>query len=96
MTDIKRTLRADEAYEVMLGHFLMFGRYPSTKHLGQLMGVSLQRAQVYINDLAKLGKIKFSDDGYKVGYDYRALLVKHTNTIKSAWYKDKYGSDVVR
>lgn len=94
--DKKKILRAEEAYKVMLGHFLLYGRYPSTIQLGKLMSVSTQRAQVYINDLARMGMIKFSNDGYKLGYDYRALLVKHTNTIKQAWYKDKYGSDVIR
>lgn len=88
-------MKRDEAFEIMLGHFCLYGRYPSDTQLGAALGVSRQRGEQLINELAKVGKIKFSDDG-SLGYDYRPLLIKHDKAIRKAWLKDKYGMDVLR
>lgn len=87
--------KRDEAYQLMLGHFLIYGRFPRKTDLGKMLGVSRQRGQELINELAQVGKIKFSDDG-QISYDYRPVLIKHAREIKKAWLNDKYGPDVIR
>jgi hypothetical protein len=90
-------MRADEAYKLMVGHFLMFGHYPTSTRLGEMLGVTRQRAHAIIQDLVRLGKVKYSSDGAgEMQYDYRPLLLNHQKEIMFAWSKDKYGPDMIK
>ena len=90
-------MRADEAYKLMVSHFLQFGHYPTSTRLGEMLGVTRQRAHAIIQDLVRLGRVKYSQDGLGyMDYDYRPLVLIHQREIMLAWSKDKYGPEMIR